>query len=75
MKTTVNTNTKIHTRLIPFILLNLAFMPALAGEIIDETRDVDPNEVVDIELINGHITIIGWDRNQIQIKGELSDQA
>jgi DUF4097 and DUF4098 domain-containing protein YvlB len=50
-------------------------MPALAGEIIDETRDVDPNEVVDIELINGHITIIGWDRNQIQIKGELSDQA
>ncbi len=59
------------------ILLSTLFGPglALAGETIDETRDVQENEVIDIELINGNITITGWDRNQVSFKGELSDQA
>lgn len=72
-----------YTRLSRTLLLNLAFGPALlfnappllAGETVDETRDVGANEIIDIELINGEVTVTGWDRNQVQVKGELSDQA
>lgn len=59
------------------ILIPFALSPALAlaGEKIDETRDVQDNEVVDIEVIHGDITITGWDRQQVKFFGELSDQA
>lgn len=77
MQTTVNTFLSIHTTMLRLVLFSLMFFPALvfSGEIIDEVRDVDANEVIDIEIINGTITIIGWDRNQVEVKGELSDQA
>lgn len=71
MKTTV-----IYTNHL-FLLALLAGSPAiaLAGEAIDETREVSENEVIDIELINGDIVIRGWDRNQVSFQGELSDRA
>ena len=61
----------------PVLLAGLVLAPtlALSGETINETRDVDDNEVIDIELINGDVVIRGWERNQIQLTGELSDEA
>lgn len=72
MKTTV-----LNSSLPLALLTSLAFGPALslAGERIEETHDVSENEVIDIELINGDITLTGWDRNQVSFKGELSDRA
>lgn len=60
-----------------FMLAALACLPglAMAGETIDETSDASDNEVIDIEVINGDITITGWDRMEVSFKGELSDRA
>jgi len=59
------------------MLTILAFAPALAlaGETIDETIDVSENEIIDIEIINGDVTITGWNRSEVSFKGELSDRA
>ncbi len=46
--------------------------PALAGK-IDQTQDADPNGQVDIFNLSGELEIIGWDRNQIQVKGTIGD--
>jgi DUF4097 and DUF4098 domain-containing protein YvlB len=46
---------------------------ALAAEAIDETRAMDPEGLVDIEITNGKITLTGWDRNEFHIVGELAD--
>ena len=48
---------------------------ALAGEQIDETRAMDPDGIVDIEITDGKVTLTGWDRNEFHIAGELSDDA
>lgn len=46
-----------------------------AGELIDETRDVDPDAIIDVEIMNGVVTLTGWDQNRFHIAGELSDAA
>lgn len=48
---------------------------ALAGDLIDETRDVDADAIIDVELVNGAVTLRGWDQNRFHIAGELSDAA
>jgi hypothetical protein len=48
---------------------------AIAGDLIDETRDVDADAIIDIELVNGTVTLKGWDENRFHIAGELSDAA
>ncbi len=48
---------------------------ALAGDLIDETRDVDADAIVDIELVNGSVSLKGWNQNRFHIAGELSDAA
>lgn len=53
----------------------LQAVQAVAGEPIDETRDVDPNAIIDVELVNGVVTLTGWDQNRFHISGELSDAA
>lgn len=49
--------------------------PLLAGEPISETRDMDADGVVNIELTNGEIIISGWDQPRFSVEGELSDKA
>jgi DUF4097 and DUF4098 domain-containing protein YvlB len=61
-----------------FVILSLATAiaaasAALAAEVIDETRAMDPGGLVDIEITNGKITLTGWDRNEFHIAGELAD--
>jgi hypothetical protein len=63
------------TTLSAAILLALASNPLLAGEDIDETRAMDADGLVRVELTNGHVTIRGWDRSEFHIAGELSDAA
>lgn len=48
---------------------------AQAGEMISETREVDSDAVISIELLNGEISITGHDQNIFSIEGELNDAA
>ena len=55
-------------------LLTLA-APVLAGSEIDETRDVNRDALISVDNLAGSITITGWDRDQVEIKGTLDKKA
>lgn len=48
---------------------------ALAGERINQVLDVQANGQVSIENMRGHVDIVGWDKNQVSVKGHLDDKA
>jgi DUF4097 and DUF4098 domain-containing protein YvlB len=48
---------------------------ASAGDLIDESRDVNADAIIDVEIMNGVVTLTGWDENRFHIAGELSDAA
>jgi DUF4097 and DUF4098 domain-containing protein YvlB len=59
-------------------MLAALLLPAthtIAGEAIDETRDVDADAIIDINIMNGDVTLTGWDENRFHISGELSEAA
>lgn len=52
-------------------LLMLVSASLLAGESVDESWDIDANAMVSIENIAGAIEVVGWDRNEARLTGEL----
>ncbi|MBD1388875.1 DUF4097 family beta strand repeat protein [Neiella sp. HB171785] len=48
---------------------------AQAGEAIDQTLAANPGERVEVTHVNGKVSIKGWDKNEVQVTGELSDNA
>ena len=54
-------------------LLIFACGPALAGQSVDETWDLDMDATVSIENIAGRIDIEGWDQPTARLTGELGD--
>jgi hypothetical protein len=64
-----------HLRKAIIAALALQATHAVAGELIDETRDVDADAIIDINIMNGVVTLTGWDENRFHISGELSDAA
>jgi DUF4097 and DUF4098 domain-containing protein YvlB len=64
-----------HLRRALLAALVLQATHAGAGEVIDETRDVDADAIIDINVMNGVVTLTGWDENRFHIAGELSDAA
>lgn len=48
---------------------------AFAGETIDEVLDVGSNAQVSIESMRGEVHIVGWDKAQMSVSGELDDEA
>ena len=57
--------------LIVVLLTALLSQHALAQEEVDEIIDADKNSIVEIEHLGGEATIIGWDKNQVEVKGTL----
>ena len=57
------------------ILIFALSAPALAvgGEDIDETLEMSPEGTVQVENLAGSIEFSGWDRDEIQIRGEAGD--
>lgn len=53
----------------------LSFGNVQAGEDINELRSVNPSGIVRIHCTRGEISIIGWDRDDAQVSGELDDLA
>lgn len=52
------------------------FIPvSIAGEKIDETLASDGVNTVTIENLNGKVTVIGWEKGQVTVAGELDDKA
>ncbi len=47
---------------------------AVASDRVDITQDASADGFVRITLVRGDLEIEGWNRNQVQVKGELDDQ-
>lgn len=56
------------------VALGLSFT-AYAGKKIDSELQAKPGDFIEIEHMNGKARIIGWDKNLVQVKGELDDKA
>jgi DUF4097 and DUF4098 domain-containing protein YvlB len=68
----------MNLRTTSFIFLSAAFAAASAahaGDMIDETRPVNADAVISVELVNGFLKVVGWDRQEFHVSGELSDDA
>ena len=48
---------------------------ARAGENIDKTIEAASDGVVEIENVRGTVDVAGWNRNEVQVEGELDDLA
>lgn len=55
------------------LLCALCLTPALAARSVQESVDADHDGEVSIELIAGEITIIGWDRDEVEVSGTVGD--
>lgn len=53
----------------------LAPSAVLAGEEVDESKPAEHEGTVRIENVRGEIDIIGWDKPEIRVEGELDDLA
>ena len=56
--------------------LVLATLPSVAlGKVrsVDETRDVSPTGTVEISTVSGTVTVSGWDKGQVSVKGSLDE--
>ncbi|MFT5276397.1 MAG: DUF4097 and DUF4098 domain-containing protein YvlB [Glaciecola sp.] len=60
-------------RIAALVGLSLLALVANAKQSVDETMAADPSGVVDIEHVNGVAKIIGWDKNEVSVKGELGE--
>ncbi len=57
------------------LLLTLLATPAWADADVDETVKAGDKGVVLVENIAGHVEIVGWDRDEVRVKGVLSGDA
>ncbi len=53
------------------LLTSLVCSAAFAGEDINKTLDADPDGMVSISNTSGSVAVKGWDRNTVQVTGEL----
>jgi DUF4097 and DUF4098 domain-containing protein YvlB len=56
-----------------FALCALAPLTAWAGDSIDQNWPVDSDVRISVENVAGEIEIEGWNRNEVQLTGELGD--
>ena len=57
------------------LLLFVSSFSVLAGDKIDKTIDASPDGLVEIHNTRGEISISGWDKSQVSVKGTLDDLA
>lgn len=61
-------------KVMPMMLFTVA-CSSFAGEQIDKSLTLDNVSSVNIENLRGNVTVIGWDKDTITVKGELEDDA
>jgi len=59
------------------IILGIALLPmaVFAGEKIEQQIEVPNGGVIHIENQRGNVNIMGWEKNQFKVSGELDDKA
>ncbi len=57
------------------LMIALLVVPAMADQEVDETVKAKANGLVTVENIAGSIEIVGWDRNEVQVEGQLTGDA
>jgi DUF4097 and DUF4098 domain-containing protein YvlB len=62
------------TRYLP-LLLCLCIGQALADTPLNLRHDANPTALVNVSNIAGSVTVIGWERNEVQVGGRLGDGA
>lgn len=70
------TNRRLNTSLLTVFagaLLLAASAAAHAGTPIDKRAAVVPNGEVEVSNVSGSVTVTGWDRNEVEVTGELGD--
>ncbi len=50
-----------------------ACLPALAGQAVDESWDINADAIISIENVAGKIEVEGWDQNAARLTGRLGD--
>jgi len=60
---------------ITIVLLASITLQAYAGEMVDKSMSAKGVNNVSIENLRGDVTIIGWDKKEVSVKGELDDKA
>lgn len=55
------------------LLMSLACATAFAGQSVDETWDVNADAMISVENIAGKIIIVGWNKSQVHLTGELGN--
>jgi hypothetical protein len=65
---------RILQKVIPMMLFATA-CSSFAGEHIDKSLTLSNVNSVNIENLRGKVTVIGWDKDTITVKGELEDDA
>ena len=60
---------------VALILLGVLLASPALAEKIDQTQDADAKGKVDVFNLSGDVEIIGWNRKQIQVTGEVGDDA
>ena len=53
----------------------LAVPAAFCGEKVDETRSVNSDAAISINVLSGDVTIIGWDKDEVKVTGTLDPKA
>ncbi len=67
-----------HHRILGLLALAAALvwaLPALAQQPIDETREVDRDATIIIEVLAGSVTVETWNKNEVRITGTLDPKA
>jgi hypothetical protein len=58
-----------------FLLASFLVMPLYAGEDVDLTKSASADGLVKIDSVRGEVIILGWDKDEISVVGELDDLA
>jgi DUF4097 and DUF4098 domain-containing protein YvlB len=45
-----------------------------ANEVVNKTLDASSDSLIEIKHVSGNAKIIGWDKNQVKVEGELGDK-
>lgn len=56
-------------------LLMVAVFQSNASEVVDKSLPVDGATNVSIENLRGEVSIIGWDKDSVHVKGKVDDKA
>ncbi len=59
--------------LVAFLMILMLAAPVVGQEKIDETRDLNKNATVKITNVSGSVSVVGWDKGKVQIKGILGE--